>query len=65
MVSKGANGFKRKCFHAFDSQGRACVLDCAIAFGMRGFVRIPAFVHSPQVNAGKRGATLVPFAGVR
>lgn len=26
---------------------------------------VPAFVHSPQVNTGEGGATLVPFAGVR
>lgn len=26
---------------------------------------VPAFVHSPQVDAGERGTTLVPFAGVR
>ncbi len=30
-----------------------------------GFVCVPAFVHSPQVNTGEGGATLVPFAGVR
>lgn len=28
-------------------------------------VCVPAFVHSPQVNTGEGGVTLVPFAGVR
>lgn len=28
-------------------------------------VCVPAFVHSPQVNTGEGGATLVPLAGVR
>lgn len=28
-------------------------------------VCVPAFMHSPQVNTGEGGATLVPFAGVR
>lgn len=39
--------------------------ECAVTCGVYGgCVCVPAFVHSPQVDAGEGGATLVPLAGV-
>lgn len=46
-------------------QPSANVLDSDVMLGVHRFVCLPAFVHSPQVNAGEGGATLVPLAGVR
>lgn len=42
------------------------VFNCAVSSGVyRLGVYVPAFMHSPQVDTGKGGATLVSFAGVR
>lgn len=37
----------------------------AVLTGVYVFVRVPAFVHPPQVKTGEGGGALVPFARIR